>query len=150
MTARSVPLPGSPGLWSSLSLAAVRGTFNPEEIRDYWNSRDAPNLHPAKASAPSIVLGLLYAYTPDRYDVGPARRVFDALYLAGTLPFYNLPVATDEFKRQLVAAYTPRSGDVLPPATHHRTLSSFLESHRGAYLLAREAPIDELDDPFGS
>jgi hypothetical protein len=87
--------PGEKDWWSACWLAATIEDVDPLEIRSHWNANEAPRIFALRDSAPRIELGPLYAGATDNLGVGPARRIFELLFLRGTTPEYALPVATD-------------------------------------------------------
>jgi hypothetical protein len=121
-------------------LAAIVQTVDPGEVRAFWNSKATGILEVLVAHAPRIELGPVYGYAPDGFDIGPARRVADLMFLRGTLPEYVLPVADDELIRQIVDAFQPQSGDRISSTSSEQALEEFLRSHRGWSLAPAGRP----------
>jgi hypothetical protein len=127
-------LAGDPDFWSASWLTAINGDLDPAEIRAYWNVKETPILTAILPSAPKIKLGLVYAYAPDGFDKGPARRLSDLLFVRGT-DEYVLPTVDDALIVEMLAAYAPRPGDRMPSASTVEELDRFLNRHRGSKLV---------------
>jgi hypothetical protein len=133
-----VERPGEKDWWSDYWLAVTTEKINPEEIRSYWNSNDAPALLSGRERAPQIEIGPLYAEEPDGFDVGPARRIFNVLFLRGTTPEYVLPVVNEGLIAEIMTAALPRGDDQVDPASSPNAIETFLTEHKGWNLVPFE------------
>jgi hypothetical protein len=124
--------------WSVCWLAATIEDVDPLEIRSHWNANEAPRIFALRDSAPQIELGPLYADATDKLDVGPARRIFDLLFLRGTTPEYVLPVATDALISEVVSASRPLANDQTVSATSSGVIEAFLTEYRTWKLIMFE------------
>jgi hypothetical protein len=112
----------------------------PGDVRRWWNLKETQVLDTLLDRAPRLRLGTLLV-TSEPQPAGPTRRVFQLLYLRGTLPDesegepYVLPLLNDRLKAELLAAFAPQQGDHPGmTAVSVEILSAFLDQHRGARL----------------
>ena len=78
-----------------------------------------------------IFIGPRYSYAPDGLDIGPARRVFDLVYLRGTTPGYTLPELDEGLIDALRAAFATKPGDRCQPGVRQETWAAFLAKRQG-------------------
>ena len=76
-------------------LAAFSDDVSADEVRRHWNVQETPELDAVIDSAPKFRLGRTQAPEPGNEDSrGPVGRVFDLLWLRGTMPSYTMPLLT--------------------------------------------------------
>jgi hypothetical protein len=129
---------GDAGWWSECWLAATTEEIDPEEVRSHWNANEAPTIDSLRDRAPMVELGPLYADATDLLDTGPARRVFDLLFLRGTTPDYVLPVVGDALISEIVGASHSQAHDRVTSPTTPNEVEAFLSEHRGWHLVIVE------------
>jgi hypothetical protein len=61
-------------------------------------------------------------------------RVFDLLWVRGTIPIYTMPVLTSVLEKELLQAFLPRPGDLDFEVADVEALTLFLQTHRGRTL----------------
>lgn len=105
-----------------------------EEVRAFWNAKENTVLDHV-TDGQRLWLGRTRAITPEEpRSPGPAGRVFDVIFLRGTLPDYSAPLVTDELVAGILAAFTSEVDPTLP-STDAGRLEVFLNHHAGAYLV---------------
>jgi hypothetical protein len=75
-----------------LWLAATDVVPDTAQVRSWWNLKESDALDAVLQLAPKSVVGPLFWDPNDLQGSGPARRVFDLLWLRGTTPDYVLPI----------------------------------------------------------
>jgi len=130
--------PGEAEWWSDYWLAVTTEEINSAEIRAFWKANESPTLDLLQETAPRIEIGPLYADERDQFDIGPARRVFNLLFLLGTTPEYVLPMISDRLIADIVTAAQPRPDDVVSSASALDQLDAFLREHSGWSLVPFE------------
>jgi hypothetical protein len=116
-------------------LAAFSDDVNADEVRHHWNVQETPVLDAIIDSAPRFRLGRTQVPEPGNEDSrGPVGRVFDLLWLMGTIPDYTMPVLTPALEKELVQAFLPRPGDPHFDVADVEALTFFLQTHRGRAL----------------
>lgn len=124
--------------WSDYWLAVTTEEVKPAEIRAKWKANEAPTMDRLEETAPQIEVGPLYADEPDHLDFGPARRIFDLLFLRGTTPEYVLPIVSDALIAEIMTAGRPRPDDQVGSASTPDAIEAFLTEHKGWSLLPFE------------
>ena len=132
-------LTDEPGWWSDCWLHATTEEFDLTEIRSYWNGDEPPAIRSLRVEAPLIELGPLFADSSDHLDVGPARRIFDLLFLRGTTPDYVLPVVDDDLVSEIVRASLYLADDRVTSVATPEEIEAFLSEHRGWRLVVFES-----------
>jgi hypothetical protein len=130
--------PGEMDWWSDYWLAAATQEISAEEIRSFWNGDEAPSLLALIEGAPEIEVGPLYADESDGFDAGPARRIFNILFLRGTTPDYVLPIVSDSLIAEIRRAAVPAGDDQVSSATTPDAIEAFLTGHEGWSLVPLE------------
>ncbi|MCC5576563.1 hypothetical protein IMZ11_13080 [Microtetraspora sp. AC03309] len=114
---------------------AVREEIPADEIRRWWNAKEAPLLDDLVMSAPRVWLGKMTDSGEEALP-SPARRVYALLFLRGTLPEYVVPVLDEELIAEILASFQPQDAD--NPEDQHGALAevtAFLAEHRGTGVL---------------
>ncbi|MEV7228654.1 hypothetical protein AB0M79_16760 [Polymorphospora sp. NPDC051019] len=132
------------GWVQDLWLVAIVDDVPDDEVRRWWNGHETPILDDLAETAPGVRLGTILTTFEVTEPDGPARRVFDLMFLRGTCPEefdrstsapYVLPVLDDELRAALLAAFSSRPEDpVLAEVTPSDDLTEFLDRHQGARL----------------
>jgi hypothetical protein len=123
-------------------LVAVEDAIEEDEARRHWNVKETPHLDAALARSPSLYIGTTEVELPGNHDLrGPVGRVFDLLFLRGTLPAWVLPRIDDALSQDLLAAYEPQPHDPPFETVPPDELRAFLVSNRGAQLVPTSHPI---------
>ncbi|MEU6076718.1 hypothetical protein [Micromonospora sp. NPDC047074] len=127
-----------------LWLAAIREEVPDDEVGRWWNSHEADSMDDLVRAAPALRLGTILTTSQEPEPGGATRRVFDLMFLRGTLPqefepdataSYVLPLLDAGLRAALLAAFAPRPGDhPLAEAAPLGELAGFLDSHAGARL----------------
>jgi len=123
----------------SIWLAVTATTPTQSEAQAFWNSKEN-HLLDEVTDVDRLWLGHSRAVTPEEpQSPGAAGKVFDLLFLLGTIPTYQLPVITDDLIKQLVEAFDSGATDNLPAAPRP-ALTTFLRQRRGKHI----APDSQL------
>jgi hypothetical protein len=126
-------------------LVAVREPVPADEVGRWWNCKETDVLDSIVASAPVVRIGEIATCGCESEPASPARRVFELLFLRGTLPQqfaddgvgqYAIPVLNQELRRALLEALQPRDSDhAALKAGKFEQIAAFLDEHMGAGLL---------------
>jgi hypothetical protein len=123
-------------------LAAISGDVTADEVRRHWNVHETPALDALIEGAPKFRLGRTQMSEPGNEDSrGAVGRVFDLLYLRGTIPSYTMPLLTPALEKELLQAFLPRTGDPPFEVADVEALAFFLETHRGFLLAITETVV---------
>lgn len=97
-------------------LVAIRQGVPADEVRRWWNLKETDLLDRIVEVAPAVRLGLSATAFADPEPTSPARRVFELLFLRGTLPEHFsevevdpwvLPLLDDELEAAILDAFQP-------------------------------------------
>jgi hypothetical protein len=125
-----------------LSLVALHGDFDANEVRRHWNGHETPTLDAAVGMAPKLRLGPVEVPVPDEANKGgPAGRVSSLLFLRGTTPDYVLPRVDEQLSRELLECIEPAPGDPYQRYATPQELAAFLQRNRGAGVTTEEARL---------
>jgi hypothetical protein len=146
------------GYREDLWLVVLHDTVADDEARRWWNAKESPLLDQLVDVAPRVRLGAVIVLgeggPQDPDPSGPARRVFDVLFLRGTCPEdfepdsrspYVIPLLNAELRGALLAAFAQQPQDhPRMDSTPLHEFRAFLEQHDGARVLpvATAAPIE--------
>jgi hypothetical protein len=120
-------------------LVAIAADVPPHEVRQHWNSKEAPTLDRLIVASPSLRLGTTNVRTPDNEDLrGPVGRVIDLIFPRGTSPAYTLPLVDDELEAELLLRIQDRPEDPAFEVVSADELEAFLNQNRGAGLTYRD------------
>ncbi|MEU2268260.1 hypothetical protein ABZ568_18005 [Streptomyces olindensis] len=127
-----------------LWLAAIPQPLAEPDARVYWNLKDPTSaLTEALAGAAYLYVGSWQeTHVSERPQSGrsPAVRLFDLLFLRGTIDGYQAPVLDPRLRDELSALYRPRPGDLPSDSVAADALESFLTRHMTWCLLPEETP----------
>ncbi|NUR70781.1 MAG: hypothetical protein HOU81_08155 [Hamadaea sp.] len=114
-------------------------------MRRWWNLKETDLLDRIVEVAPAVRLGLTATAFADPEPTSPARRVFELLFLRGTLPEqfsevevdpWVLPLLDDELEAAILDAFQARTDDPPTPESGDRgQLAAFLAEHKGSQVL---------------
>jgi hypothetical protein len=130
--------------WSILWLTATDAVIDPADVRAWWNLKDTDDLDKILREAPKCLIGPNFWDSNDLEGSGPARRVFDLLYLRGTTPDYVFPTLDEELVAAILAALTPRALDQVEGTTA-REIGPFLTDHLGWHIVPMHLDPREPD-----
>ncbi|MEV5102602.1 hypothetical protein ACFQ7G_05110 [Streptomyces massasporeus] len=129
-----------------LWLAAMPRPLPVADARVYWNLKDpTPALTDALAGATYFYVGSWQeAHRSERPQSGrsPAVRLFDWLYLRGTIDGYQAPALDPRLRDELTALHRPRPDDLPSESVSAHELENFLTGHMSWHLLPEETPPD--------
>ena len=118
---------------ATIWLSVVEVAPDERQVRAFWNCKENAVLD-AVTDADRLWLGETRVVTPDEpRSPGSAGRVFDLLFLLGTIPIYQLPAITDELIEQVLEAFDAGAADGLPAASR-TSVASFLQQRRGKFV----------------
>jgi hypothetical protein len=127
-----------------LWLAALPEPLAEADARVYWNLKDpTPALAEALAGAAYFYVGSWQeAHVSEHPQSGrsPAVRLFDWLFLRGTIDCYQAPTLDPRLRDELSALYRPRPDDLPSESVAAHELESFLAGHMSWCLLPEETP----------
>jgi hypothetical protein len=124
-------------------LAAFSDGASADEVRRHWNVDEAPALDALIDAAPKFRLGRTRVPEPGNEDSrGPVGRVFDLLWLRGTVPSYTMPLLTPTLENELLQAFLPRPGDPRLDVADVEAFAFFLKTHRGHALATTEKVVE--------
>jgi hypothetical protein len=127
-----------------LWLAAIPQPLPEADARVYWNLKDpTPALTEALAGAAYLYVGSWQeTHLSEHPQSGrsPAVRLFDWLFLRGTIDEYQAPVLDPQMRDELNALYRPRPDDLPSESVADHELESFLAGHMAWCLLPEETP----------
>ncbi|MEH1165198.1 hypothetical protein V6V47_07405 [Micromonospora sp. CPCC 205539] len=132
------------GWIQDLWLVAIVDDVPDDAVSRWWNLKEATPLDDLLDAAPGVRLGTILTTSAEPEPGSPTRRVFDLMYLRGTLPeefdhnaraSYVLPLLDAGLRSALLAAFAPQPDDHrLAEAAPVSELAEFLDSHEGARL----------------
>ncbi|MFI9341478.1 hypothetical protein ACIG0D_09455 [Streptomyces sp. NPDC052773] len=127
-----------------LWLAALPEPLAEADARVYWNLKDpTPALTEALAGAAYFYVGSwqeAHVSEHPRSGRSPAVRLFDWLFLRGTIDRYQAPMLDPRLRDELSALYRPRPDDLPSESVAAHELESFLAGHMSWCLLPEETP----------
>jgi hypothetical protein len=125
-----------------LWLAAIPQPLAEADARVYWNLKDpTPALTEALAGAAYLYVGSWQeAHVSEHPQSGrsPAVRLFDWLFLRGTIDAYQAPALDPRLRNELNALYRPRPDDLPSESAAAHELDGFLAGHMFWCLLPEE------------
>ncbi|MFE7897245.1 hypothetical protein ACFU3E_06850 [Streptomyces sp. NPDC057424] len=125
-----------------LWLAAIPEPLPEADARVYWNLKDPTSaLVEALAGAACFYVGSWQeAHVSERPQSGrsPAVRLFDWLFLRGTIDGCQAPVLDPQLRDELNALHRPRPDDLPSESAAAQELDGFLVGHTSWYLLPEE------------
>ncbi|MFF5981204.1 hypothetical protein ACFY78_20375 [Streptomyces olindensis] len=127
-----------------LWLAALPQPLAEADARAYWNLKDpTPALTEALAGAAYLYVGSWQeTHISERPQSGrsPALRLFDWLFLRGTIDAYQAPALDPRLRDELTALYRPHPDDLPSEHVPAQDLETFLTDHLTWHLLPEERP----------
>ncbi|MEU3488972.1 hypothetical protein [Streptomyces massasporeus] len=131
-----------------LWLAALPRPLAEADARVYWNLKDpTPALTEALADATYLYVGSWQeTHMSEHPQSGrsPAVRLFDWLFLRGTIDDYRAPTLNPQLRDELTGLYRPRPDDLPSESVAAHELESFLAGHMAWHLLPEETPPPAL------